>query len=153
MTFQLPWRCIKRLKMNWTIEGYGHTSRLLKLPIYIKSYIQSSWAYISTTGFPNSYRVHERTSHSRDSPTFMSSDTQFVHEFVQIWLICRHRSHLWDCPQLYKFLFNIMSKLNSWYCYYVFTIPLFLILVLSSELTKQFRSLIIKSKFLYINTS
>ena len=116
MTFQLPWRSIKRLKSNLRREQYGETARSLRLPIYIRSYIRSSWADISITGLPNSYRVHGHTCHSWDSPSFMSSDTQILHGFVQIWLICRHTSHLRDCPQLYEILFNIMNDLSSWYC-------------------------------------
>ena len=37
---------------------------------------------ISTTRFPNSYRVHGHTSHSWDSPTFKNTDTQLLHMFV-----------------------------------------------------------------------
>ena len=94
-------------------EQDGEIARLLRLPIYIRFYIRSSWADISTTGLPNSYRVHGHTSHSRDSPTVMSSDAQLLHEFVQTGLICRHTSHLRDCPQLYEILFNIMKDLSS----------------------------------------
>ena len=117
VTFQLPWRSIKRLKSNLRREQYGETTHSLRLPIYIRYYIYSSWADISTMGLPNSYRVHGHTSHSWDNPTLMSSNTQLRHGFVQIWLICRHTSHLWDFPQLqYEILFNIMNELTSWYC-------------------------------------
>ena len=97
-------------------EWYEETARLLRLPICIRSYIGSSWADISTTRLPNSYRVRGHTSYSRDSPKFMNSDTQLPYGFVQIWWICSHASHLQDCTQLYEVLFNIMNKLNSWYC-------------------------------------
>ena len=102
VTFHFPWRCIKRLKMNWGGENKMERQLICWDCRFISDFI---------------YGVHGQTSQPRDCPTpveFMG--IHLIHEIAQMWLICRHTSHLRDCPVLYEILFNIVKKLNSWYC-------------------------------------
>ena len=117
VTFQFPWRCIKRLKMNWTTENNMERQLVRWDCQFILDLI---------------YRVHGKTSQPWDCPTpieFMG--THLIHGIAQLLWAWTHNSstslskldwfagiHLTNeiVHNWMKFLFNIMNDLSSWYC-------------------------------------